>query len=290
MKRFATYTLWLFVITLVFMVTLDFIYTSVFNHGADRNKLMWVRAMEGENLDYIILGSSRANYSIQPNVITSTTGKKGFNLGMNSSNIIETSALLEKFLEFGTTKSVYIQVDPQYRQEYPDPVGEVVWMPYVHESEVYDTFKDHASSYTYYRYVPFYRYQKFAARLGFRDVLSSALGSGYDYESTLGYMPRYGTLQQEKPFVPDPSIVKENPLYTKLISFCNAHDIKVYFFTAPYYKFKGDITMLEDLLPQYTNFSDSLSDRLYFSDQIHLNTKGAQKFTEIFAETYFSKQ
>ncbi len=272
------------------MLVLDVFYTTVFNTGAHRNKLMWIRDLENKpQLEYLILGSSRANYTLEPTLIEAKTGKKGYNLGMNSCNIIETQALLEEFLQHGDTKAVYVQTDSQYRQDFPDPIGEVVWMPYLYEKEVFEHFEDFGNRYSAYRYVPFYRYQKFGGRLGAREVFSSLFGTGYDYERTKGYMPRYGVLEEEKEFIPDIALVEENCYYTALVAFCETRNIDIYFFTAPYYKFEGDIELLNTFLPNYTNFADSLKNREYFSDQIHLNTKGAKRFTEIFMETYFSE-
>ncbi|RDK84825.1 hypothetical protein [Marinirhabdus gelatinilytica] len=290
MKPFVKYIVILLAITLSGMLVLDLFYTVVFNTGAYRNKLMWVRDLENRpQLDYIILGSSRANYTLKPNLIEAQTGKEGYNLGMNSCNIIETQALLEEFLQHGDTKAVYVQVDSQYRQDFPDPIGEVVWMPYINEAGVYEHFEDFGSKYKAYRYIPFYRYQKFGGRLGLREVFSSLFGTGYNYNSTKGYMPRYGVLEGEKDFIPDVPLVAENLYYTNLVRYCKERDIELYFFTAPYYKFEGDIEKLDTFLPNYTNFSDSLKQPSYFSDQIHLNTKGAKRFTEIFMETYFSE-
>ncbi|WP_432410000.1 hypothetical protein [Rasiella sp. SM2506] len=289
MKVFLKYISILLGFILITMVVLDIVYTTVYNTGAYRNKLMWVRDMDNITLDYVLLGSSRVNYSIKPNLIEVKTGKKGYNLGMNATNIVETIALFEEFLKYNTTKVVYVQVDVQYINEMPDPIGEVAWIPYIHEEAVYKYFSQYSNSYTYYRYVPFYRYQKFAGRLGFREVVSSATGSGYEYPDSMGYMPLKGMLQQDEEFVPESTITEENKLYTKFIQLCKKNDISVYFFTSPYYRLRDDLKELHLVLPNYTNFADSLQQQSYFSDPVHLNNEGAEHFTEIFIETYFSE-
>ena len=289
MKKFLKYILTLIGFILISSVVLDVVFTTVYHTGAYRNKLMWVRDMDAAKVDYVLLGSSRVNYAIKPNIIEAQTGKKGYNLGMNATNIVETIALFEEFLKHNTTNAVYVQVDFQYVNEIPDPIGEVAWIPYVHEEEVYNNFKRYDASYKYYRYVPFYRYQIYAGRLGFREVVSSAIGGGYNYPASMGYMPLEGVLEKDEPFVPDVTITKENKLYQNLIQLCEQNDIKIYFFTSPYYRLKDDFKTLHAYLPKYTNFSGSMEQRVDFSDQVHLNTDGAEKFTEIFIETYFSE-
>ena len=290
MRKFLIYISYLLVILVAINFALDGIYTYAYNNGAYRNKVMWLRDMKDTpSLDYLIVGSSRANYSLKPDLIYTETGKLGYNLGMNACSIVELQLLIKEFLERGTTKAIFVQVDDQYKQDYPDPIGEVAWIPFIYEDDIYGHFSSYQGPYTAYKLVPFYRYQKFRARLGFREVVSSLSGQGYEYINTKGYMPRYGVLEEEKQFIPDVPIIAKNTLYDELISFCKANKIDVYFFTAPFYKYKGDIQKLHKFLPNYINFSDSIKQRLHFSDQIHLNTAGANKFTEIFIETYFSE-
>ncbi len=289
MKNFLKYILILVGFILISSVVLDVVFTTVYHTGAYRNKLMWVRDMDATKVDYVLLGSSRVNYSIIPNLIEVQTGKKGYNLGMNATNIVETIALFKEFLKHTTTNAVYVQVDFQYMNEIPDPIGEVAWIPYVHEEEVYNYFEQYDASYRFYKYVPFYRYQKYAGRLGFREVVSSAVGGGYNYTASMGYMPLEGVLEKDEPFVPDGTITKENELYLNLIQLCEQNNIKIYFFTSPYYGLKDDFKTLHTYLPNYTNFSGSMEQRVDFSDQVHLNTDGAEKFTKIFIETYFSE-
>jgi hypothetical protein len=289
MKRFIKYIVILLGFAIGSSLVLDLLYTMVYHTGAYRNKLMWVRDMDATTLDYVLLGSSRVNYSIQPNLIEEQTGKKGYNLGMNATNIVETIALFEEFLKHNKTKTAYVQVDLQYSKETSDPVGEVVWIPYVHEEEVYDYFSQYNNSYNYYRYIPFYRYQKYSGRLGFREVASAVLGSGYKYPASRGYMPLEGILQKDEELIPDLVITEENELYQKFMQLCKKNNITVHFFTSPYYRLKDDFQKLHTYLPEYRNFSDSLQQQSYFSDPVHLNTEGARLFTEIFIETYFSE-
>lgn len=290
MKRFLTYTCILLSALVLGAVVADAVYTYSYHNGAHRSKIMWLRDFDhAPELDFLVLGSSRTNYSIKPNIIADRTGQQGYNLGMNSCSIVEIRLLLAEFLKRGTVNTVFVQVDDQYKQDYPDPIGEVAWMPFIREDAIYEHFNAFEGPYATYKWVPFYRYQKFGARLGFREVASAMLGTGYDYANTKGYMPRYGMLNEEKPFIPDVPIETENELYEELIAFCKTNSIEIHFFTAPYYKFKGDIGKLETFLPNYTNFSDSIPIRKLFSDQTHLNDDGAKKFTEIFIETYFSE-
>ncbi|MDX1462853.1 MAG: hypothetical protein R3359_07335 [Marinirhabdus sp.] len=170
----------------------------------------------------------------------------------------------------------------------PDPNGEAPWMPYIEEEHVYETFQKYGGDYEAYRSIPFYRYMKYESALGFRNVLPALLGSGYNYETDLGYSPLHTTLKEELEYIPDVDPEHENEVYVELIALCQAKGVQVHFFTSPAYKFVGNLSKFKMLLPDYIDFSDRIQDRQYFSDQTHVNDKGATLFTEIFIESYFS--
>ena len=289
MKRFGYYMLILLSLLVAAAYALDWVYTYAYNNGAYRNKAMWVRAMKNQpKLDYIVLGSSRTNYFINPQVIEAETGKKGLNLGINASTSIEIFLMLDEFLKVREVDTVFIQVDSKYIEDDPDLVGEQVWIPYMYEDIKYEQFKDHGREYVLCRKIPFYRYQRSDARLGYRNVIPSLLGKGVPYAKTDGYATRGGVIKKERPYIADKPIVEENPYFKKMIMLCEEKKIPLIFFTAPIYGFKGDLKPLKMYLPNYYDLKDSIKDRNLFSDQTHLNTEGATAFSKIFSKLFFN--
>ncbi|MAM27973.1 MAG: hypothetical protein CMC13_03030 [Flavobacteriaceae bacterium] len=290
MKRFVTYIALLLGILVLLAFLLDALYTKVYNTGAYRNKIMWVREMEGEAVDYILLGSSRMNNHIDPTQIKRETGKDGFNLGVNAFSIFESHLMLKEFLKKNTTKMVIVQVDSRYRQTKPDPIGEKSWLPFIYEPYVYEEFESYGTEYKLYKHIPFYRFQKFESRIGYRDVITSALGKGHVYNKLSGFDPRSQVLKRELTYREDKPIVQENTSSKKMIELCKKHNIKLIFVTAPIYKFKGDLAPLRQYLPNYHDFKDSIRQRELFSDQIHLNAKGAELFTGQIIDAFFERE
>jgi|TARA_R110002072_G_scaffold131586_5_gene271403 hypothetical protein len=289
MKKFGKYILFLLLTLFAIMLFLDVGYTWVYNHGAYRNKAMWVRDMQGKaEVDYIVLGSSRAKYYIDPKIVEEKTGAYGLNLGVNAFTSIEIYLMLEEFLKVRNTKKVFVQVDSKYIEDDPDLVGEQVWIPYLQERDKYEIFENFGSAYIFGYYVPFYRYQRSEARLGYRNVLPSLMGKGVDYEKNAGFKARSGLLVEDRPYIADQPIVAENPYFKKVIALCKENDIELHFFTSPIYGFKGDLSPLYSYLPNYVDLKDSLKDRDLFSDQTHVNERGAIEFSRIFSETFFN--
>lgn len=289
MKKLGTYTLALLGILLILFVVLEWVYTYAYNLDAARNKVMWVRNLDvNRSLDYVILGSSRAKNFIKPKQIEEQTGLLGLNLGMNAANAVEHYVMLQELLKKQQPDKVFVQVDTQFKVVTPDPIGEAPWMPYIDEDHVYYTFQKYGGDYRAHRSIPFYRYMIYESELGFRNVLPTLMGSGFNFDKELGYSARHNTLTEELEYIPDVDPEEENEVYVKLIGLCKANGIDLYFFTAPAYKFRGDLSKFNTLLPHYIDFSDRIPERRYFSDQTHVNDLGANLFTEIFIESYFS--
>ena len=66
MKQFLKYTSILIIGLLISMVLLDMAYTRIYNTGTYRNKVMWIRDMQPDTLDYALFGSSRTKYTVNP--------------------------------------------------------------------------------------------------------------------------------------------------------------------------------------------------------------------------------
>lgn len=248
---------------------------------------MWVRDMEGVNVDYILLGSSRMNNHIDPTQIEAATGKKGLNLGVNAFSSFESYLMLKEFLRNNDTERVFVQVDNLVSDDDPDRVGEKTWIPYLDEDYVYKEFKRYGIEYSLYRRIPFYRFQRFESRIGYRDVLASALGSGHEYEPTFGYTPTNGVLNGTVNFKKSTPTKLPNHSMKSMISLCEKRNVELIFFTAPIYKYQGDLNIFAMVLPKFYDFHYSITDRKYFSDQVHLNRVGAEKFTQIFIDMFF---
>lgn len=287
MKNFVKYIFGLVLLLVLFMYLLDFIYSSVYENGAYRNKVMWMHDLKNESLDFVIFGSSRANNYIVPNIIFDKTGQRGLNLAIQASGPIEIELAVKEFLKHNKAKRFFIQVDYSYNKETPDKTGQLSWLPYIVNSDVYKVFKPYGKEYFFYKHIPFYRYQMFDSRIGYRNVILSGLEKGLDYSSSRGYTESTGKLKKDKPHkisLKD----KSNPHFMNINKICKTNDIEVIYFTSPIYRPEGNFDVLKKHLPNYYDLSNELQNMDLYSNPVHLNKQGASNFTQLFVDLFFN--
>jgi hypothetical protein len=287
MKKFVKYIFGIILILVSIMYLLDFIYNSVYQNGAYRNKVMWIHDLKNNSLDFVIFGSSRANNYVMPNVIYNKTGQQGLNLGIQASGPLELELAIREYLKNNWAKRIFVQVDYTYNKETPDKTGQLSWLPYIVNNDVFKVFKPYGKEYSFYKYIPFYRYQMFDSRIGYRNVLLSKLNKGLNYYPSHGYTESTGKLKKDKPYkfsLKD----KPNPHFISINEICKAKKIEVIYFTSPIYRPEGNFIILEKQLSNYYDFSNELQNMELYTNPVHLNKQGASIFTELFVEVFFS--
>lgn len=286
MKKFLLYIFGLVALFIALIFILEFTYNSVYKWGAYRNKVMWMHNLKNESLDYVIFGSSRANNTIIPKLIFNKTGKKGLNLGIQASGPLEIELAVREYLKFNTAKRLFIQVDSWYNRESPVKNGQLSWIPYIVNDDIYEVFKPYGNEYFMYKNIPFYRYLIFDSHLGYRNVLLSVTNKDINFVKSLGYTEVNGKLKKDNPFkfnIKD----RSNSHFTAINQLCENHNVEVIYFTAPIYRPEGNFDVLKRWLPNYYDFSMELQNINFYMDQEHLNKKGAYLFTEIFIDAFF---
>jgi hypothetical protein len=238
-----------------------------------------------DTLDYALFGSSRCIHTINPSIINNRLGTNGLNLAYQASNPLEVKLTLKTLLKRNHVKRIFVQVDYSYNQIGPHPLAEIPWMPFIKEPFVYDELKQYDEKYTYLKNIPFYRYMKYDSKIGFRDLLFNYTKKSAIPEN-FGYAPKYDIMQKYEANKSKPKAIK-NPHIDDVMKICKERGIIVEFFTAPIYLFKGDNSGLRKMLPNYTDFTSSITDRNKFQDNTHINDNGAKEFTEIFLNHYF---
>lgn len=281
MKGFLKHTLFIIIALIVAMILLEVIYTTIYNSGSYRNKVMWIRDMEPDTLDYALFGSSRVKYLIDPLQIEKEINMKGVNLGMNAAGPFETHMAVNTFFKNSFAKKIFVQVDYTYYTEAPDSIGQLVWLPHIKEKDLFKHFKPYGKGYVYLKKIPMYRYLKFEGQLGFRNVTLSALGKKPDFLESKGFKSMTGNLQKDTIY-PYTLERKRNKQIDEIIKLANNKNIELYFFTAPIYKPEEGFSILQSNLPNYKNMSTAVTDITYFYDHLHLNEEGAALFTDMF--------
>ncbi|WP_020531584.1 hypothetical protein [Flexithrix dorotheae] len=287
MRKFIKYVLILILITVLELYGFDLFFTKVYYEGAPRDKISWVNSIKDGRFDYVLLGSSRCINHLQPKLIENICGKKGLNLGYAASGPVEIKLMLKKVLNKFQVDEVYIQVDLAYNDLKPDDLARVVWMPYINEEDIFHELITYDNEYYFYKGIPFYRYQLFEPKIGIRNMSLALAGKKATFIEELGFSPNFGVLKNGTSNLKELSD-SENPIFKSMIELCKSNNIDLYFFTAPIYDDRTDFNILNKYLPNYFDFSDSVSKKYLFSDVYHLNKQGAEYFTKVFCQTVFS--
>lgn len=277
----------------VMLFILDWFYTFYYKHPINaRDKVSWLISgnfKKEEKLDYVLFGSSRCIYHLDPVKIEDKTGLKGINLGYSAASPFEIKLMVLEFIENYQTDKIYIQIGDRYNQVQPDTLAMVSWLPYINDDFVNKEFNKWSKDplLNYYSYVPFYRYLKNESKLGIRNLALSFIKKS-EFENRRGFkgIISKGISESKESYYKLEDV--KNPHLEEIIIECRQKGIELYFFTAPFYRFKevGGNRVLRDLLPNYHDYSDLYDDPSLFNDKNHLNSIGAAKFTNQFINDY----
>jgi len=188
MKKFLQYILLLCLSVFILAVVLDIAVTGIYSHFAIRSKVEWARSMKNQdNLDYVLLGSSRCVQHIIPEMITVQTRKKGINFGYASAGLFEIKLLLGELLSRTEISTVFIQLDHSWNNNLPDNLAEVHWLPYIREKQIQREFLPYGSQYKTLANIPLLRYCLKEPKLELRNILFKLSGKTLDNFKSLGY-------------------------------------------------------------------------------------------------------
>ncbi|GAB5527028.1 MAG: hypothetical protein Roseis2KO_49000 [Roseivirga sp.] len=288
MKNFVKYVLILAIATIGLSYCFDILYTNMYYSETIRSKISWVKSDQfPDSLDYVLLGSSRSIHHLQPELIDSITKLNGLNLGYPASGPVEIKLMLNEILKTCKVKKVFVQVDHQYNDTLPDELAIVSWMPYIKEDDVYNEIKKYNNDYYYHRHIPFYRYQVYGPKIGFRNLSLIVSGKESDFIKTKGYIPLSKILENDTSFSVNMND-NQNRIFDEITDLCMKHNIEINFYTAPIYNNNVEFGPLKEHLPRYTDLSNSIMEKALFSDASHLNHQGATLFTKIFIQEFFN--
>lgn len=312
MKKFVIRTcIFVACIIVVFQVLgrmWDHHFSSFDNRYVD-HKSPWIFQHQDQQYDYAIMGSSRALNVLDVLSIDAINGTRGVNIATAGSNFAANYLILQKYWEQGNRfNTLILNVDYSAfhaDSSYSYPFADYAFLPISNVDYVDDIFYDQLPTWKYcmWKVAPFAKYVEYSSHYPFYDNIRY-YGVRYEnavLDSTCGS----DLLFDEEPEFPEKTKIKRflNPdeedlkYFEKIIAFCNANEIKLVLYEAPYY----------EELYEYRNYeeiSDSIGimaadrgvvyyglgrhplskDRSNFKDYTHLNGDGALKFSTSFAE------
>jgi hypothetical protein len=264
----------------------------------------WNQVMQGRvNADVIISGSSRATYHYDPRVIESATGRTAFNIGRVGSQTDVQVAVLKAYLEHNRKPTLVVHNLDAFTfvttREIFEPAQ---YVPYLDDQTLYESLRRFDPNLAKSRYLPLYGYivedMNFAWFTGVRALLGRFPKEDY----FLGFSPRdkewsdeFERFKRGNPhgvsFAIEPKGVEA---LAQLIQLCQQNGIQLVLVYSPEYSEMQTLTnnriaifaTFKELADrnhvQLWDFSNWMhdGDRDYFYNSQHLNSKGAEAFSD----------
>ncbi|WP_269227080.1 hypothetical protein [Flavobacterium eburneipallidum] len=293
MKKFLIVTAKILLIILVFLVILDWAYTTVFLHSSNRGKVEKVFNSKAENYDVVILGSSRANNHFVPELFEKK-GLKTFNYGMSGAHLFEASLMLKLMAERNyKIKTIILEADLGLCNEKESEMIAGKFLPYIHHSEIIKNHFSKQENFNELYYIPFYRYIDFDALIGFREMYNTATGKPTNILDNLGYHP----LNSNKPgnMKNDIRALKpiRNKYYEEIKLICQQNNYNLITVMTPMCTNVKGLDYFEKankIYPEIHNLENVVQGDQYFSSCGHMNDAGARLFTAEVINRFFEKK
>lgn len=291
MKQFLLYTLKIGLLTVFIAVVLDFGYTKVFLQSSDRGKIEKVFNSKGEQYDVVILGSSRANnHFVAP--MFEEKGLKTFNYGMSGGHLFEASLLLKLMIERNyQIKNVILEADLNLSSDHQAEGIAAKFLPFLHESETIKKHFKNEKDFMELYYIPFYRYVKYDATIGVREVFFTAIGKKTSLMDNKGYYPLGKKPNANmKNNITNLNPLQMNPYYYEIKQLCEQKGINFIPIMTPMCentKGMDYFDKVKKLYPEIHNYEKVVQEDRYFSSCGHMNDVGARVFTERILKDFF---
>lgn len=289
MKKFLKYLLLIIFLFISLLFLLDSIYTYAYKHGTPRNKVSYLMQSENDTIDYIFIGSSRVDNTINAKIISDITGKSAINLGFQSAKL-EDYYLILKLIEERNIKSerIFIQVDYVYNLDGNSELLRSEIMPFLNDPVISEHLKQKDPDYFKLKNIPFYRYLKYDYKIGFREFFNSVIHNNNKINLENGFFPKYGHSGEKLTSSLPKTIAEENSNLTKIDSFAAKHDLSIIYFMAPFCPNTKNLDYSKKLNEKLNFFLDYSNifpnNENYFYNCSHLNNLGASVFSKLIAQ------
>lgn len=285
------FTIYLVVFIISFDLAIGWIFDQLYFSDKSRRNDRLVYSVMNTNEEILIFGSSRALHHYNPIILQDSLGMTCFNVGSGGQNIYFHLALLKATLERYTPKIVILElvtIDIEKTPPQWDTEKLAALWPFAKHTE--------AAKEAVFRRGIFEKIKSLSRIYRFNSLFYNILKNNLIEFSNHqnGYIPIKRVWNKELEY--NKLVIKDedNDKILALKSFieiCESNKISLHIFISPHYALKESNSMynniINDLREDYNiqvhNFeSDSLFmlHSNYFADPLHLNSAGADLFTE----------
>ncbi|TGV04430.1 hypothetical protein [Flavivirga rizhaonensis] len=288
MTQFFKYIIGVILIVLASLYVADKVYTHINSVYYSDTKFQFIRSFQDKKVDYIFLGSSRVENGINPLVIDSITGGHAVNFAVQSSKISDMLLILKLLDEYNVSyQKVFIQIDYIYNfQNQYSNVLDYELIPFYNSNKVIQNHLDKSNKFNSFEFsFPFMRYALYDQKNGFRRLVSNFKKSPSAFSYNNGFKELHGTSSKNTHDLPS-YIIENNSDFENLKAYIFKNKINASYFCSPIRRDTKNLDFIDKLtqkIPDLINYTGIIKNEAYFIDNIHLNEKGAYKFSEIFA-------
>ncbi|SHG06687.1 hypothetical protein SAMN05444396_104130 [Flavobacterium segetis] len=290
MKKFLGFFAKITVILVLTLALLDVLYTVVYLQASNRGKIDYVYNSKPRIYDVVILGSSRANNHFVTHLFEEK-GLKAFNYGMSGGHLFEASLMLKLMIEREyKIKNVIVEADLNLSNEKRAEGIASKFLPYIHSSKVVENHFSKEDDFSKLYYIPFYRYLKFDASIGFREMYKCLTFQPTNTLNNGGFYALKGNKGKMKNDIRALKPIK-NKYYEEIKQICAANKINLIAVMTPMCSNTKGLDYFEKvnaIYPEIHNYESVVTDDHYFSSCGHLNDKGATLFTTRIIEDFFN--
>ncbi|WP_264535028.1 hypothetical protein [Flavobacterium sp. N1736] len=293
MKKFLVYIVKILILTILIAILLDGVYTYIYLQAGNRGKVERIFTSKPQKYDVVILGTSRANNHFVAKMFEDK-GLKTFNYGMSGGHLFETSLLLKLMIERKfLIKNIILEADLSLANDQESEGISAKFLPYIHNSDIIkEHFKTNENFNELY-YIPFYRYIKYEAKIGFREAFYTAVDKKTNALDNLGYYP----LKKHKNGNMKNNIAKLKPLqhnkyYEEIKKLCQDNHINFIAVMTPMCENVVGMNYFDKVkkvYPEIHNYENVVVEDKYFSSCGHMTDAGARIFTARILKDFFKK-
>ena len=290
MNRFFKLTLQSLLLLFSAALLLDVFYTVIISHSVQRNKVEFIMHSKNNKYDVVIMGTSRANNHFVTELFEKQ-GLNAFNYGMSGAHMFETSLLLKVMManKF-KIKTIILEADLSICNEKRDEGTTARFMPYIHQNAIIKKHCENEADFYQIYYMPFYRYIKFDAKIGFREVCDVLAKKPTNALHNKGYYPLISNKKGNMKNNISALKVIRNRYYEAIKQICKQNNIKLLVVMTPMCENTKGLNYfdkVQQLYPEIHNFENVVTDDNYFASCGHLNDAGARIYTKRIIKEFF---
>jgi hypothetical protein len=247
---------------------------------------------EQEQLDYVILGSSRGLTSINSIQIDSTLNTNGLNLSMDDTDLKSHLLMLRHFFESGySSRNIILTLDASNFTTTDLTLGnnDYRFAGYHHKKYVTNHYKNYETglvkplSMVGFNPLASLSYYNLELALpSLFSILKPDYRNKFDHKGNYSYPNNKKFANNKNTTIQDLQIT--NPLVSEITTLCKKNKSELVIYIAPY---SNSEIKLDETTYKVINHSNKLDkDSTLFYDNIHVNNKGRSKATALFAKEF----